>query len=89
MRWIVDETLEMVELTKLAGSVVGEAGGDWGLSTEQRKRLSIAVELVANPSVVFMVRAVGPKCLTQTLSCTPSDLPLLTVKVAWVRCPTP
>ena len=59
MRWIVEDTLEMVELTKLAGSVVGEAGGDCGLSREQRKRLSIAVELVANPSVVFMVRRMG------------------------------
>ena len=32
---------------------MGEPGVD-GLSVEQRKRLTIAVELVANPSIVFM-----------------------------------
>eukprot|EP00887_Chlorella_sp_A99_P006759 scaffold3.g6759.t1 len=50
---VVDQTLELVELGPLAGLVVGEPGGD-GLSIEQRKRLSIAVELVANPSVMFL-----------------------------------
>lgn len=44
----------MVELGPLGGRVVGSISGG-GLSTEQRKRLTIAVELVANPSIVFMV----------------------------------
>ncbi|XP_015898189.3 ABC transporter G family member 32 [Ziziphus jujuba] len=49
----VEEVMELVELTPLRGALVGLPGVD-GLSTEQRKRLTIAVELVANPSVVFM-----------------------------------
>ncbi|XP_022882360.1 ABC transporter G family member 32-like isoform X1 [Olea europaea var. sylvestris] len=49
----VEEVMELVELFPLRGALVGLPGVD-GLSTEQRKRLTIAVELVANPSIVFM-----------------------------------
>ncbi|KAL7112063.1 hypothetical protein ACP275_05G129600 [Erythranthe tilingii] len=49
----IEEVMELVELTPLRGSLVGLPGVT-GLSTEQRKRLTIAVELVANPSIIFM-----------------------------------
>ena len=49
----VDEVMELVELKPIRDALVGLPGVD-GLSTEQRKRLKIAVELVANPSIIFM-----------------------------------
>ncbi|KAK4478717.1 hypothetical protein RD792_014215 [Penstemon davidsonii] len=52
-KMFVEEVLELVELNPLRNSLVGLPGVD-GLSTEQRKRLTIAVELVANPSIIFM-----------------------------------
>ncbi len=45
--------MELVELVPLQNALVGLPGQS-GLSTEQRKRLTIAVELVANPSIIFM-----------------------------------
>lgn len=49
----VEEVMDVVELQGLRNARVGIPGVS-GLSVEQRKRLTIAVELVANPSIVFM-----------------------------------
>lgn len=52
-REFVEEVMRLVELDSLRNALVGLPGSS-GLSTEQRKRLTIAVELVANPSIIFM-----------------------------------
>ncbi|CAI9097793.1 OLC1v1034285C1 [Oldenlandia corymbosa var. corymbosa] len=52
-KMFVEEVIELVELNPIRNLLVGLPGVD-GLSTEQRKRLTIAVELVANPSIIFM-----------------------------------
>ncbi|KAM0064291.1 putative ABC-type sulfate transporter [Helianthus debilis subsp. tardiflorus] len=49
----IEEIMETVELYAIKDSLVGIPGVS-GLSTEQRKRLTIAVEVVANPSIIFM-----------------------------------
>lgn len=53
VREFIEEIEDLVELGNLRNSLVGTPGRD-GLSVEQRKRLTIAVELVANPSIIFM-----------------------------------
>ncbi|KAL4589134.1 hypothetical protein LXL04_002036 [Taraxacum kok-saghyz] len=53
VQMFVGEVMELVELNPLRDALVGLPGVN-GLSTEQRKRLTIAVELVANPSIIFM-----------------------------------
>ncbi|KAG4189982.1 hypothetical protein ERO13_A07G002800v2 [Gossypium hirsutum] len=49
----VEEVMELIELKSLRDALVGFPNVN-GLSIEQRKRLTIAVELVANPSIIFM-----------------------------------
>ena len=52
-RKFVAGLLQLLEMDKLAGALVGslELGG---LTFEQRKRLTMAVEMAANPSVLFL-----------------------------------
>ncbi len=51
-QWI-DSVLAMLELTSLENTLVGD-GSSRGMSFEQKKRVSIGVELVANPSILFL-----------------------------------
>lgn len=49
----IDHVIDMLELTNEADILVGSAE-EGGLSFEQKKRLSIAVELAASPSILFL-----------------------------------
>ena len=69
--------MELMELTSLRNALVGVPGRS-GLSVEQRKRLTIGVELVANPSIVFLdeptsgrshTHNVKPQTLKPMVSC--------------------
>eukprot|EP00455_Lapot_gusevi_P004463 TRINITY_DN11855_c1_g1_i1.p1 TRINITY_DN11855_c1_g1~~TRINITY_DN11855_c1_g1_i1.p1 ORF type:complete len:404 (+),score=108.69 TRINITY_DN11855_c1_g1_i1:55-1212(+) len=50
----VDEVLQLLELKEIQDVVVGEVGSANGLAPGERKRLTIAVELVSNAPVIFL-----------------------------------
>ncbi|KAB5573140.1 hypothetical protein DKX38_000334 [Salix brachista] len=52
-KMFIEEVMELVELNPLRNALVGLPGVT-GLSTEQCKRLTIVVELVPNPSIIFL-----------------------------------
>jgi ABC-type multidrug transport system ATPase subunit len=50
---IIKETLGILEMDQFAKEIIGDPQSG-GLTAEQRKRLTIGVELVANPSILFL-----------------------------------
>ena len=66
-RAFVDHILDEVELSVLADTLVGTE--DDGLSFEQKKRLSIAVELAASPSILFLDEVRAPRLFNALCSC--------------------
>ena len=63
----IEEVISLVELTDLKNAMVGIPGAT-GLSAEQRKRLTIAVELVVSASIIFMEQPPAWMLVLQLLS---------------------
>lgn len=49
----MEKILSLLEMQNIAGAMVGEMGS--GLNQEQKKRLTIGVELAARPSLLFFL----------------------------------
>jgi hypothetical protein len=65
------QVLLVTELLDIRNALVGDPG-ETGLSVEQRRRLSIGVELVSNPSVMVCFWARQPyTSLTISVHCIP------------------
>ncbi|KAI9097396.1 ABC-2 type transporter-domain-containing protein [Phlyctochytrium arcticum] len=50
----VEKVLELLELDGLADATIGEPASGVGLSMEQRKRVTIGVELVSKPKILYL-----------------------------------
>ncbi|KAI8615304.1 ABC-2 type transporter-domain-containing protein [Chytriomyces sp. MP71] len=50
----VDRVLLLLEMTQIADALIGDLDSGIGLSMEERKRLTIGIELVSKPRVLFL-----------------------------------
>lgn len=50
----VEEVLEMMEMTNLGDALIGDLDSGLGISVEERKRLTIGMELVGKPEILFL-----------------------------------
>lgn len=71
-----DHVLKTLELTTICNRLVGSEE-EGGLSFEQRKRLSIAVELAASPSILFLDEASARAKLSLDLQSCTDQIPCL------------
>jgi hypothetical protein len=84
----VDRIIDLLELRDVADSLIGTTAN--GLSVGERKRFTIGVELVTNPSVLFLgaspccVFQVGARVLTRKYRC--QHVPMLRMSVCVSVC---
>ncbi|KAG0364544.1 ABC-2 type transporter-domain-containing protein [Gamsiella multidivaricata] len=50
----VEEIIKILEMENIADAVIGTTESGFGISVEERKRLTIGVELVAKPKLLFL-----------------------------------
>eukprot|EP01113_Clastostelium_recurvatum_P049929 TRINITY_DN9334_c0_g1_i1.p1 TRINITY_DN9334_c0_g1~~TRINITY_DN9334_c0_g1_i1.p1 ORF type:complete len:1457 (-),score=443.50 TRINITY_DN9334_c0_g1_i1:94-4464(-) len=50
----VEQVIEMMEMKPLAEALIGDLDSGYGISVEERKRLTIGMELVAKPQILFL-----------------------------------
>eukprot|EP00127_Corallochytrium_limacisporum_P002981 Clim_evm28s144 gene=Clim_evmTU28s144 len=54
IKTLVEDTLLLLDLVDVADSYPGRPGGERGISGGQRKRLNVGLELVADPTLLFL-----------------------------------